>query len=31
MEINPDNVPKFKEVTQFMAEELKKIKGPEAR
>ena len=28
MQINPENVPKFKEVTQFMAEELKKLKGP---
>ena len=28
MQINPDNVPKFKEVSQFMAEELKKLKGP---
>jgi len=26
MEINPDNVPKFKEVTQFLAEDLKKLK-----
>ena len=28
MQINPENVPKFKEVSQFMAEELKKLKGP---
>ena len=27
MEINPDNVPRFKEVTQFLAEELKKSKS----
>ena len=27
MEINPDNVPKFKEVTQFLAEDLKKLKS----
>lgn len=27
MEINPDNVPKFKEVTQFLAEDLKKLKN----
>lgn len=27
MKINPDNVPKFKEVTQFMAEDLKKLTG----
>jgi hypothetical protein len=26
MEISPDNVPKFKEVTQFLAEDLKKSK-----
>lgn len=25
MEVNPENVPKFKEVTQFMAEDLKRI------
>jgi anti-anti-sigma regulatory factor len=25
MKLNPDNVPKFKEVTQFMAEDLKKM------
>lgn len=25
MEINPENVPKFKEVTQFMAEDLKRM------
>ncbi len=29
MQINPENVPKFKEVSQFMAEELKKLKGPD--
>ena len=27
MEINPDNVPKFKEVTQFLAEDLKRLKS----
>ncbi len=27
MEINPDNVPKFKEVTLFLAEDLKKLKS----
>jgi anti-sigma B factor antagonist len=27
MEINPNNVAKFKEVAQFMAEDLKKLKG----
>jgi hypothetical protein len=27
MNINPANVPKFKEVTQFMAEDLKKMSG----
>ena len=27
MDINPDNVPKFKEVTQFLAEDLKKVKA----
>lgn len=27
MKINPANVPKFKEVTQFMAEDLKKLTG----
>jgi len=27
MEINPDNVPKFKEVTQFLSEDLKKLKS----
>ena len=27
MEINPENVPKFKEVTQFLAEDLKKLKS----
>lgn len=27
MAINPDNVPKFKEVTQFLAEDLKKLGG----
>jgi anti-sigma B factor antagonist len=27
MEINPENIPKFKEVTQFMAEDLKKMAG----
>jgi anti-sigma B factor antagonist len=27
MAINPDNVPKFKDVTQFLAEDLKKIKA----
>lgn len=26
MAINPDNIPKFKEVTQFLAEDLKKLK-----
>jgi anti-sigma B factor antagonist len=26
MQINPDNIPKFKEVTQFLAEDLRKIK-----
>jgi anti-sigma B factor antagonist len=26
MKVNPDNVPKFKEVTQFLAEDLRKIK-----
>src|SRR6516162_3767117 len=29
MEINPANVPKFKEVTQFLAEDLKKLKARE--
>jgi len=28
MQINPENVPRFKDVGQFMAEELKKLKGP---
>lgn len=27
MEINPENVSKFKELTQFLAEDLKKLKG----
>jgi anti-sigma B factor antagonist len=27
MQVNPANVPKFKEVTQFMAEDLKKLNG----
>jgi hypothetical protein len=27
MEINPNNVPRFKEVTQFLAEDLKKLKN----
>ena len=26
MDLNPDNVPKFKEVAQFLAEDLKKVK-----
>lgn len=29
MEVNPENVPKFKEVTQFMAEDLKRIEKKE--
>jgi anti-anti-sigma regulatory factor len=28
MEIHPDNVVRFKDVSQFMAEELKKLRGP---
>jgi len=28
MQINPNNVPKFKEVAQFLAEDLKKLKRP---
>ena len=28
MRINPENVARFKEVGQFMAQELKKLKGP---
>ena len=28
MRINPENVARFKEVSQFMAQELKKLKGP---
>jgi anti-anti-sigma regulatory factor len=28
MEINPDNVARFKEVAQFLAEDLKKLKSP---
>ena len=28
MEINPENVARFKEVSQFMSDELKKLKGP---
>jgi len=31
MQINPENIPRFKEVSQFMAEELKKLKGPAAQ
>jgi hypothetical protein len=27
MKVNPANIPKFKEVTQFMAEDLKKLTG----
>lgn len=27
MRINPDNIPKFKDVTQFLAEDLRKMKG----
>jgi len=27
MEINPENVPRFKDVTQFLAEDMKKLKG----
>ena len=27
MELNPENIPKFKEVTQFLAEDLKKAEG----
>lgn len=27
MAVNPDNIPKFKEVTQFLAEDLKKLKS----
>lgn len=27
MAINPDNIPKFKDVTQFLAEDLKRLKG----
>jgi hypothetical protein len=27
MAVNPDNIPKFKEVTQFLAEDLKKSKS----
>jgi anti-sigma B factor antagonist len=30
MKINPDNVAKFKDLTQFLAEDLKKAKAPEA-
>jgi len=30
MKINPDNVPKFKDVTQFFAEDLKKQGMPKA-
>ena len=26
MKINPDNIPKFKDVTQFLAEDLRKLK-----
>jgi hypothetical protein len=26
MRINPDNIPKFKEVTQFLAEDLRRMK-----
>jgi len=26
MSINPDNIPKFKDVTQFLAEDLRKMK-----
>ena len=29
MEINPDNIPKFKEVAQFLANDLKRLKPPE--
>jgi anti-sigma B factor antagonist len=29
MEANPENVPKFKEVTQFMAEDLKRLEKPD--
>jgi hypothetical protein len=28
MELNPENVSRFKDVSQFMAEEIKKLKGP---
>jgi anti-anti-sigma regulatory factor len=31
MEINPANIPKFKEVTQFLAEDLKKLEGGEGK
>jgi anti-anti-sigma factor len=27
MQVNPDNVPRFKDVTQFLAEDLKKLKA----
>ncbi len=29
MQVNPDNVPRFKEVAQFLAEDLKKLQGRE--
>jgi len=31
MQINPENVSKFKDVSQFLAEELKRLKGPAER
>jgi anti-anti-sigma regulatory factor len=31
MEIHPDNVPKFKDLAQFLAEDLKKLKGSSAK
>jgi anti-sigma B factor antagonist len=31
MDLNPENVARFKDVSQFMAEELKKLKGPADR
>jgi anti-anti-sigma factor len=31
MHLNPENVSRFKDVSQFMAEELKKLKGPAER
>ena len=30
MQINPNNVPKFKEVAQFLAEDLKKLRRPKS-